>query len=580
MTNDYSKNNHVQPNDELGELRSLLLGVEPNKLNKLYERLDNPEVTAENISRYLPEAVILRTIQDKQLGEAIVPTVEHAIQSSVKKDLDILSTAIFPIMGPAIRKAITTALQEMVQSLDTTLENSFSPQSLKWRLEARQTGKTFAEVVLLRTLIYRVEQVFLIHKKTGLMLQHIVLPKVSAQDPDLVSAMLTAIQDFVKDSFNTQKNDRLQSLHFGELTIWIEEGPQAVLAGIIRGSAPQELRLVFQETIEKIHQKLNRELIFFEGETEPFAASRHELEACLEAQYKSPTKKKSNYAWLLLSTVSLGLGIWSFFAIRDHLRWNAYLEKLNSQPGIVVIQAEKRGGNYFISGMRDSLAVDPKMLVKQANLSPEKVVSHWQPYLSLEPKITSKRVEKLLQPPKTVSMRVDEKGILHVSGSAPQQWILEARKSWRFIPGMSQFQDKNLVAIELKHLESYKKQVEKQMLFFSEGTTEFLPGEDKKLKKLVLQIEKLLETAKYLDKDVRVQIVGHTNKAGTETRNRVLSQARANKILSYLSSQGINRKKFNIIGVANSQDLDLKLVGGKNSSRRVSFNVLLSDNAY
>lgn len=579
MTNDYSNNTHVEPNDELSELRSLLLGIEPAKLNKLYERLDNPQIKAEDISRLLPEAIILRTMQDKQLGEAIVPTVEHAIQSSVKKDLNILSTAIFPIMGPAIRKAITAALEAMVQSLDASLEQSFSPQSLKWRLEARQTGKTFAEVVLLRTLIYRVEQVFLIHKKTGLMLQHTVAPKVSAQDPDLVSAMLTAIQDFVKDSFNTQKNDGLQSLHFGELTIWIEEGPQAVLAGIIRGTAPQELRLVFQEAIEKIHLKLNRELIFFEGETEPFVAGRPEIEACLEARYQAPTKKNYISARILLGTVAIGLGIWSFFAIRDHLRWNAYLEKLNSQPGIVVIKADKRGGKYFIYAMRDPLAVDPKMLIKQANLNPKRVISHWTPFLSFEPAIISKRAEELLQPPKTVAVKVDEKGILYLSGSAPRQWILEARKLWRFIPGITQFQDKNLIDIELKHLESYKNQIEQELLFFSEGTTEFFPGEDKKLKNLVLQIQKLLDAAKYVDKNVGIQIVGHTDLTGTETRNIALSQARANKILSYLVSQGINTSNFTTIGVADSQPLRSGLVEDKKLSRRVSFKILLSDQA-
>lgn len=579
MTNDYSNNTHVEPNDELSEVRSLLLGIEPAKLNKLYERLDNPQIKAEDISRLLPEAIILRTMQDKQLGEAIVPTVEHAIQSSVKKDLNILSTAIFPIMGPAIRKAITAALEAMVQSLDASLEQSFSPQSLKWRLEARQTGKTFAEVVLLRTLIYRVEQVFLIHKKTGLMLQHTVAPKVSAQDPDLVSAMLTAIQDFVKDSFNTQKNDGLQSLHFGELTIWIEEGPQAVLAGIIRGTAPQELRLVFQEAIEKIHLKLNRELIFFEGETEPFVAGRPEIEACLEARYQAPTKKNYISARILLGTVAIGLGIWSFFAIRDHLRWNAYLEKLNSQPGIVVIKADKRGGKYFIYAMRDPLAVDPKMLIKQANLNPKRVISHWTPFLSFEPAIISKRAEELLQPPKTVAVKVDEKGILYLSGSAPRQWILEARKLWRFIPGITQFQDKNLIDIELKHLESYKNQIEQELLFFSEGTTEFFPGEDKKLKNLVLQIQKLLGAAKYVDKNVGIQIVGHTDLTGTETRNIALSQARANKILSYLVSQGINTSNFTTIGVADSQPLRSGLVEDKKLSRRVSFKILLSDQA-
>lgn len=277
--------------DELAELRKILLGIEPSQLHQLYEKLENQEIKAEDISRLLPQAVVLRTMQDRQLSESMIPTIEQAIQSSVKQDLNVLAEAIFPIIAPATRRAIATALDQMVQSLNQTLEHSVSPQSFKWRLEARQTGKTFAEVILLRTLVYRVEQIFLIHKKTGLLLQHIFGLKVAVQDPDLVSAMLTAIQDFVKDSFSVHKEDGLQTLQFGELKVWIEEGPNAVLAGIIRGNAPQELRLVFKDVIEKIHLRLYRELNNFQGESKPFDASKPYLESCLQARYQVPAKK-------------------------------------------------------------------------------------------------------------------------------------------------------------------------------------------------------------------------------------------------------------------------------------------------
>lgn len=578
ITKKSSNNNYLQVSDDLSELRSLLLGVEPTQLKKIYERLDNPQITPEDVSRLLPEAVILRTMQDKQLGEAIVPTIEQAIQSSVKQDLNILSTAIFPVIGPAIRKAVSTAIDEMTQSLNQTLEHSLSPQSFKWRLEARQTGKSFAEVVMLRTLIYRVEQIFLIHKKNGLLLQHIVASQVTAQDPDLVSAMLTAIQDFVKDSFNTQKEDGLQSLKFGELTIWIETGPQAVLASIIRGTAPQELRLVFQEALEKIHLKLNRELINFEGETEPFVASKRELEACLDARYNIPTQKNYTYAWTLLCTIALGIAMWGFFAIKERILWNALVEKLDSQPGIAVIKADKRwNGKYFIFGMRDPLSVEPNILIKEANFEPKAVVNQWEPYLSFEPQLVAKRALTFLQAPKTVSFEVDN-GVLYPIGSAPHKWILQARKQWRLIPGITQFQEQKLVDIELSQIKSSQNQIEKEIILFSEGTTEFLPSEEKKLQKLVTEIRKLLDTSKYIGKEVRIQIVGHTNITGTKERNIILSKGRANKILSYLESQGICTKNLSIEGTSSSQFIDTELTNeDKNYKRRVSFKVFLSD---
>jgi outer membrane protein OmpA-like peptidoglycan-associated protein len=569
---------NAQVGEDLNELRSLLLGVEPGKLTQLYERLENPKIQPSDISHMLPEAVILRSKRDGHLGEAMVTTVEEAIQASVKQDQDILSEAIFPIMGPAIRKSVSTTFGEMIQSLNQTLEHSFSPQSLKWRLEAQSSGKSFAEIIMLRTLIYQVEQVFLIHKKTGLLLQHIVAPQIAGQDPDLVSAMLTAIQDFIKDSFSVKKGEVLQSLQFGDLTIWIEEGPQAVLAGIIRGNAPQELRLIFQQAIEKIHLKLGAELIAYEGESEPFAISKTYLQDCLKFRYKTPSKKNYNSAWAFLGTAAIALGIWSFFTIREHLRWSSYLEKLNKQPGIVVIKSEERYGKYFISGMRDPLAVEPNILMEEANINPQEVTSQWKLYLSFEPEFTLQRAEEFLEAPKSVSLRVNENQGLEVTGSAPRKWILAARKSWRFIPGVARFDDTNLVPLELDQLKSYKNQIEEEMLFFLEGRTDFIPGQANNLSNLVNTTQKLLEASKYLKKQVRIEIVGHTNTVGSEQRNMLLSQARASKILNYLQSQGVNTRNFSSVGVGTTKPLREEITEkDQQANRRVSFKVFLND---
>ena len=165
----------------------------------------------------------------------------------MRKDPKPLADAIFPIMGPAIRKSIAAALSGMVQSLNQTLSYSLSAQGLKWRWEALRTGKSFSEVVLLHTLRYRVEQVFLIHRETGLLLRHLSAGASVVQDADMVSGMLTAIQDFVKDSFTVGQGDQLQTMQLVDLTVWIEQGPLAILAGAIRGTAPQELREVFRK---------------------------------------------------------------------------------------------------------------------------------------------------------------------------------------------------------------------------------------------------------------------------------------------------------------------------------------------
>ncbi|HIK06791.1 MAG TPA: OmpA family protein [Trichormus sp. M33_DOE_039] len=574
----YSLHQDEKLSDELSILRSLLLGFEPNQLKNLYEQLENPQLQPEDISRLLPEAIILRSKQDKQLAEAMVKTIEEAIQASIKQDENVLSEAFFPIIGPATRKAAASFLEQMMQSLNQTLEHSLSLESFKWRLEAKRTGKSFAEIVLLRTLVYRVEQIFLIHKKTGLLLQHLVDKQVPTQDPDLVAGMLTAIRDFIQDSFSVQQQDKLHSLQFGELTIWIEEGTQAVLAGIIRGNPPQELRLVFQAAIEKIHLKLGQEIREFTGETEPFQASQPYLENCLTMQYKSASQTNYKYAWTFLSIVAIASSVWGFFTIREHLRWQTYIQKLSSQPGIIVVNTKKHNGKHFISGMRDPLAIDPNTLIPQTNLNPQTVITEWQPYLSLEPQLLTKRAEKFLQPPKTVVLQVDSNGILQASGDAPHQWIIATKKAWRYVPGITQFQDQHLLPSELQEIDLYQKQIEQISFLFVEGKTDLIPGEADKLTDLVLVLHKLLKVTQNLNKNFQIQIRGHTDTSGTEQHNILLSQARAQKILDYLSTQKINVNKLKIVGVGASIPFQSEMnPEARKLNRRVSFKVLIAD---
>lgn len=582
VTNSDRSSSHKSPaqpeeklSDELTILRSLLLGVEPNQLKKLYERLENPQIQPEDISRLLPEAVVLRSKQDNNLAEAMVGTMEAALKVSVTQDENVLSETLFPIIGPATRKAVASFLDQMMQSLNQTLEHSLSLQSFQWRLEAKRTGKSFAEIVLLRTLVYRVEQIFLIHKNTGLLLQHLVSKQITLQDPDLVAAMLTAIRDFVRDSFNVHKQEGLQSLQFGDLIIWVEEGTQAVLAVIIRGNPPQDLRLVLQSAIEKIHLKLSQELHDFSGETSPFQASQPYLENCLALQYKSESKTNYKYAWTFLGMVAIACSIWGFFTIRDYLRWQTYIQKLSSQPGIIIVNTKNHNGKHVISGMRDPLAIDPNTLISASDLNPKTVIGEWKPYLSLEPKLLTARAKQRLKPPQTASLEVDQNGILTASGHAPMAWILATRKSWHYLPGISEFQETNLLASELK---LYRQQVEQTTLLFYEGTTTLIPGESDKLKNLALITQKILRSAASLNKDIQITIRGHTDTTGTAQENILLSQARAKKILGDLNRQGIEIKKLQVVGVGANMPLQPEVnITAKQINRRVSFQVLIKN---
>ena len=137
------KDNQSPGENALIKLRVLLLGPVQAQLSKLQDRLDKPELHANDVSRVLPESIILRSTRDKQIANSLEPIIEEAIKTSIKKDPKVLADALFPVMGPAIRKAIYSTIRGMIQTLNQILEYRLSLQGLKWRLEAFQTKKSF-----------------------------------------------------------------------------------------------------------------------------------------------------------------------------------------------------------------------------------------------------------------------------------------------------------------------------------------------------------------------------------------------------------------------------------------------------
>jgi OOP family OmpA-OmpF porin len=142
----------------------------------------------------------------------------------------------------------------------------------------------FAEVVRLRTPAFRVEQVFLIHRRTGLLLLHVAADPATTHDPDLVSGMLIAIQDFVQDSFRVFTDEGPETIQIGELTVWVEKDQLAVLAAVVRGNPPQTVRTLLRDTLATIHLEHANDLVMFRGDARPFGASRSHLETCLLTQ--------------------------------------------------------------------------------------------------------------------------------------------------------------------------------------------------------------------------------------------------------------------------------------------------------
>lgn len=573
--------------DEMDELRRLLLEPEQAQIVKLQERLDHPRYDADDLSRVLPEAVTLRATKDRQLTNALMPTVEDALTTSVKREPQKLVDIIFPVLGPAIRKAISNALSEMVQSLNKTLEHSLSIQSLKWRWEAYRTGRPFAEVVLYHTLVYEVEHVFLIHRQTGVKLLHVARDSRAAEDADLISAMLTAIktgiQDFMHDSFGGGTEKVLKNFEVEErnspgdndpVNVWVEQTTHAIVAAVIKGEPTEEYRRALEDAAQNIQREQYDELESFDGSTAPFEASRPYLEDCLRQQLRGK-KRKSPLLWILPALVLAGLGVWLFFSIRESQRWNDYVAKLKASPGIIVVSDEKSGGKHYISGLRDPLAIDPAALFSEAKVDPEDVVSRWEPYQAIYPEFVLVRAKRLLQPPAGVRLRF-ENNILYATGIAQRSWLAEARRLAPALPGVERFIEESLT--DESEIESLKRDIESITITFIPGSAEITSDQNDRLERVATGMRKLNEFSQSMGKAIRFEISGFADRTGGDDLNMKLSQERADQTLSALVSKGIQAAEVTAKGMGVRADTPAGASGQQMQTfRSVTFSVILPD---
>jgi outer membrane protein OmpA-like peptidoglycan-associated protein len=558
--------------ETLIELRSLLVGPDINELRAFRARLADPAARTRDVSAVLADAIAQRA-HDPQLARALAPPVEEAITASVRRDPQPLADALFPAIGPAIRKAIAHTLSSMMESLNRTVEQSVSWRAVQWRWTALRTGKPFAEVVLLNTLHYRVEHVYLIHRETGLLLQHVAYDPRAAHDADQISAMLTAISDFVRDSFNVNTLESVDAMQVGELTVFVEQGPQALLACVVRGTAPAELRAIMQDALERVHRQLGEELDSFRGDSAAFERARPVLESCLVSHFRTPDKPRSYRGWLAAAAALLVLlGVWTFFTVRERQRWNAYVDRLAAEPGLTVVSSGRRGGKFFVAGLRDPLAADPATFLAGSGLDPGSIESRWEPYQALQPAFVSARAIDLLRPPATVSLSYRD-GVLTASGKASERWIAESERLAPAIAGVRRFNYTGARGdLELKA------RIEAATLLFPKGRATLAPGQDGTATEIAALLRDLNEVLRVRGRRAQVDVIGHTDSDGSETSNEALSRARADAVVSLFRAHPLDALDIRTTGIGSAAPLVQSVEEeGKRRNRRVSFRVRLAE---
>jgi outer membrane protein OmpA-like peptidoglycan-associated protein len=490
---------HDPDRDELAELRALLLGQQIVELQALQQRLDDPNVRAEELSQVLARAIAISTKRDRDVQRSFHPIVEQALKISIAKNPDILATSLAPIIGESVRKAVADAFRDIAETINITLENSLSWKSIKWRIEGWRTGKSYADIILLRSQRYKVWQVFLIHHETGLMLQHLEARGGGVDEAELVSSMLTAIQDFARDvaertihSSRLKQSEDLEEVKLGKFWIWVHHGPQMLLAATVVGTPPRGLGTVFARENELIHREFAGALATFNGDASAFDGARPHLQNCLLGSTSRP--QESSPWWLAVVTaVLLGIVAIGMVVHRYNSHWTLYLARLQREPGIVLIGSEKSWGHYDVSGLRDPLAADPVKLAADFAIDPARVAGHFIPYQSLDQHFSVQR-----------------------------------------------------------ELDSEKQSLEQLLILFPVNSSALQPDQSVRMDWLEEHLDRLQQAAHALGRTIHVTIYGRADPTGPDSKNAALSKQRAERVLAGLRERGIPPQLISAVGLGSS----------------------------
>jgi OOP family OmpA-OmpF porin len=532
---------------DMQSLRQLLLGADYDELLRLKAQLQDPAQYSESLAEVVSEAIAIRVQQDDSVSDVLGPTIEGALGHSISKNPKALADVLYPVMGPAIRKSIRETMSHMFEGFNRALEQSLSPKALGWRFDAWRTGTQYSEVVLLNTMLFQVEQVFLIHRETGLLLHHITSPTATTKDPDMVSGMLTAIQDFVTDSFTVSSEDQLSTMKIGGVTVVVEQGPQAVIATAVRGEVPTDYRDLLINALEQCHLQYNSLLKKYEGDNSAFVLLDDILRPCLKT-VKVTDKPKNRWPGFAISFVVLvvlfGLG---YLELQRELAWKDTVSKLAAEPGIVVIDAQRSRNSAIISGLSDPLARAPELILEEIEALNIPIEFEWQPYLSMEPAMVEQRLMRSIELPVGVTLSVESRE-LSLHGVAKLNWVNQFLAKQDFLIGIDLINTDDLTIFDESILKrnSLAKAVSKVAFYFDVGVTQISEEDVVEVEAFADRLKTLIAMSRSQQASLEVIVTGTTDATGSSDLNMKLAQDRANNLIIHLIENGVPNYIFSV----------------------------------
>lgn len=416
---------------ELERLKSLLLAEEQERLNAV-------EAHQRDLPAQLPTLIEqTQQMHPAALAQALAAPVADALGGAVQARRQQLVDALFPVIMPAIRRSITEYLRAVSSDLNRIFESSLTWRGLKWRLEARRLGVSYAAVALRHSLLYQVDHLFLIQRESGLILDRESAPGLPELDADAAAGMLTAIGDFVRDSVGEGQAE-LSSATVGEHLIWVLSGPKAKLAAWIQGVPPESLKTELTSRLERVHAEFGDQLGLEPEQLQALPGLRDALTpADLKATRASSPSERSMrpVVW-----VTAGLALFLVVVLGLLWQWERRLDQVEGElqalPGVRVIERSSWPWYSAHFGvLRDPLAPPLEPVARMHLGASIGLTLDAEPFVSADGPIVAQRLRQAFALPESLTI-VQAADRTEVHGALPARAALRLHEQGQRVPGV------------------------------------------------------------------------------------------------------------------------------------------------
>jgi hypothetical protein len=268
--------------------------------------------------------LVRRTVHDSrdEMAEALGPVMGEAIRVQIRDSRQDMVEALYPVIGSTVQRAISEFARELQRNIDARLKTVVGPRGLLRTFSARLRGVSSSQLMLRDSIPFAMQEAFLIQRGSGLLIAHYRADGTSATDSDLIGGMLTAIREFVQDSFGQGQADReLDEIQYGNQRVIIQSGLATYLAVVISGVEPSGFHARLNDYMAELHTRHGAALRSYTGDSTTLPNLQPTLARLMTVAAEPaaidlprPMRREIRLALFGCSTISvLGLGLACFY---------------------------------------------------------------------------------------------------------------------------------------------------------------------------------------------------------------------------------------------------------------------------